>query len=158
MDVHAAPLAAAPLTSLQHLSLQPKSGTSCGTSSNPLQTFDPNILHLPGVTPTFFFFPLQDGYLLLCTTQNGHLVVWKVLQDPSEDSSHQQAPETSSCSLQQQQPGRTPPDNNPSLWRVWNSKLHLGSVEGLAWQHMMNGGSVATVGGDCTVNLFQFCL
>ena len=41
------------------------------------------------------------------------------------------------------------------LRRVWKGKVHLGSVEGLAWQDVADGGDVATVGADCIVNLFK---
>ena len=39
--------------------------------------------------------------------------------------------------------------------RVCTWHLHLGSIEGLAWQNELDKGSVATVGADCVVNLFR---
>lgn len=42
-----------------------------------------------------------------------------------------------------------------ALDRVWRGQLHLGSIEGLAWQDQVDGGSLATVGADCVVNLFR---
>ena len=44
------------------------------------------------------------------------------------------------------------------LQRRWKGKLHLGSVEGLAWQEAVGGGSIATVGADCIVNLFKLVI
>lgn len=51
-------------------------------------------------------------------------------------------------------------DGEGGCWlrRSWSGKLHLGSVEGLAWQDeaaVDGGGSIATVGADCVVNLFK---
>ena len=80
--------------------------------------------------------PVQNSCLLLCTTQNGHLVVWQVLEPAQgEDSDHKYKP----------------------LQRLWKGKLHLGSVEGLTWHHQTGcgGGSIATVGADCIVHLFN---
>lgn len=42
-----------------------------------------------------------------------------------------------------------------SLQRLWKGKVHLGSVEGLAWQDKVAEGGVATVGADCIVNLLK---
>ena len=79
---------------------------------------------------------MQDSLLLLSTTQNGHLVIWSVQFAAESDGKE------SKCLLQ----------------RRWKGKLHLGSVEGLAWQDMVDEGSIATVGGDCVVNLFKIVL
>ena len=57
--------------------------------------------------------------MLVCTTQNGHVVVWDALTGE----------------------------------RLARGKLHLGSIEGLAWQE--EGSCLATVGADCVVNLFK---
>lgn len=80
--------------------------------------------------------------MLLCSTQNGHLVLWDV-QVPAEGSVNGDSEHTLKHLLE----------------RRWKGKLHLGSVEGLAWQNKVDGGSVVTVGGDCIVNLFRLtCL
>ena len=85
--------------------------------------------------------------MLACTTQNGHVVLWKVNTSGGE--------------------GTTSPSDKQAekrlghdwLERQWKGKLHLGSIEGLAWQnHAPGGPSLVTVGGDCIVNLFRYTL
>ena len=63
-----------------------------------------------------------DSSLLVCTTQNGHVVVWEGVTGK----------------------------------RLARGKIHLGSIEGLAWQK--EGRCLATVGADCVVNMFKINL
>lgn len=77
-------------------------------------------------TLTYLAFPRsqEESFpLLVCTTQNGHVVVW----------------------------------DSATGKRLARGKVHLGSIEGLAWQN--NGGHcLATVGADCVVNMFKLNL
>jgi len=89
---------------------------------------------------------LQDELMLACTTQNGYVVLWKVNASPSEGT-------TTSPNDKQPEKGR----GHNWLERRWKGKLHLGSIEGLAWKdHAPDGPSLATVGGDCIVNMFKY--
>ena len=92
----------------------------------------------PTTTPDVLTSAAQGSVLLLCTTQNGHLVVWRVA--------------TSAAAAV---PANSPTTTLPRLERLWKGKLHLGSVEGLTWQDKVGGGGVVTVGADCVVNLLR---
>lgn len=76
---------------------------------------------------------------MVCTTQNGHVLVWKVGGVSSSSGNTKEV-----CGKGQ-----------GMLERVCTGQLHLGSIEGLAWQNQLDSGSLATVGADCVVNLFR---
>ncbi len=112
--------------------------------------------------------------MLLCTTQNGHVVVWQVntsaaasvqehLAGPGTEALVEARTEAEGSVGTGAEVGggaRTEERGGAGalqhwLLRCWKGKLHLGSIEGLAWQDKQDGGSLVTVGGDCIVNLFK---
>ena len=92
---------------------------TCGETFELIRILDTKDIYGWHTLTYLAFQQTQDSSLLVCTTQNGHIVVWDSLTGQ----------------------------------RLARGKIHLGSIEGLAWQN--KGSCLATIGADCVVNMFK---